>query len=245
MDNPYETPRLIAEYLLFHYGTASDHSEALPIPREAVGFPACVVQTMCPGTRRYHRALDLGCAVGRSAFELTRYADDVLALDFSAGFIAAAQAMQATGRASLTIAGEGVQSIDIDVACPPGLDRSRARFEVADACHLRADIGSFDLLLAANLICRLPTPMDFLDRLPTLVSSGGHVVLATPFSWLAEFTPPTHWLGNGEQSSFSALCEILSPNFTLEAQEDIPFLIREHARKFQYGISLATRWLRH
>jgi 2-polyprenyl-3-methyl-5-hydroxy-6-metoxy-1,4-benzoquinol methylase len=33
------------------------------------------------------RALDLGCAVGRSSFELTRYFDRVVGLDYSARFI--------------------------------------------------------------------------------------------------------------------------------------------------------------
>lgn len=30
--------------------------------------------------------------------------------------------------------------------------------------------------------------------------------------------------------------------FSLVHEEDVPFLIREHARKFQYGVSHATVW---
>jgi hypothetical protein len=30
----------------------------------------------------------------------------------------------------------------------------------------------------------------------------------------------------------------------MELETNIPFLIREHSRKFQYGISLGTRWRR-
>lgn len=38
-----------------------------------------------------------------------------------------------------------------------------------DACALRPDLPRFDAVLAANLLCRLPDPQAFLDRLPTLV----------------------------------------------------------------------------
>ena len=38
--------------------------------------------------------------------------------------------------------------------------------------------------------------------------------------------------------------EILSKDFDLVAKEDTPFLIREHARKFQWGCSNAMVWRR-
>ncbi len=39
-----------------------------------------------------------------------------------------------------------------------------------DACNLPESLGQFDAVLAANLLCRLPDPMQFIDRLQTLVS---------------------------------------------------------------------------
>jgi hypothetical protein len=36
----------------------------------------------------------------------------------------------------------------------------------------------------------------------------------------------------------------LSPHFVLELRLDMPFLIREHARKFQWSVALGTRWRR-
>ena len=88
-DNPYETERLLAEYLLFHYG--HDH-EILPYaggPTEALGFARrivaeCVVLSALPPGAR---GLDLGCAVGRSSFELARYCNEVVGIDYSARFI--------------------------------------------------------------------------------------------------------------------------------------------------------------
>ena len=79
------------------------------------------------------------------------------------------------------------------------------------------------------------------------IEVGGQLLLATPFSWLQEFTPEKNWLGGTEDAapSHEVLADLLRPAFTLEFTKDLPFLIREHSRKFQYGISLGTRWHRH
>ena len=36
----------------------------------------------------------------------------------------------------------------------------------------------------------------------------------------------------------------LGQAFTLEHSADLPFLIREHARKYQWSVALGTRWRR-
>jgi len=115
-------------------------------------------------------------------------------------------------------------------------------FEVGDACELRSDIGEFDLVHAANLLCRLPDPMALLSRLPELVQPGGQLLLTTPLTWLEDFTPREKWLGDGD--SASALKNILQDSFDLEVEKNLPFLIREHRRKFQYSVALGMRWRR-
>ena len=68
-------------------------------------------------------------------------------------------------------------------------DRRKVCFQRGDACSLPLDIGQFDCVLAANLICRLHTPHAFLDRLSSLVSTGGILVLTTPYTFRTQFTP--------------------------------------------------------
>jgi hypothetical protein len=36
----------------------------------------------------------------------------------------------------------------------------------------------------------------------------------------------------------------LDKDFTLHERKDLPFLIREHARKFQWSVAEATIWIR-
>ncbi len=108
--------------------------------------------------------------------------------------------------------------------------------------NLRDDLGSFDRVHAANLLCRLPEPRRLLDRLPDLVKPGGELVLATPCTWLEEFTPRGNWPA-GE--TFAWLAESLAPAFDLVKRTEEPFLIRETARKFQWTTSMLSVWKRH
>ena len=78
---------------------------------------------------------------------------------------------------------------------PAGTDASRVRFRAGDACALPANLAPVDAVLAANLLCRLPDPGAFLDRLPGIVRRGGCVVLTTPWSWLDSWTKRRSWLG--------------------------------------------------
>ena len=53
------------------------------------------------------RAFDIGCAVGRSTFELARVYDEVLGMDFSQAFIARCQELKMTGQANYGMVVEG------------------------------------------------------------------------------------------------------------------------------------------
>lgn len=246
MSNPYETERLVAEYLFFHYAGEDETSGGHPVPREALNFPVRVVAELVDPARGARTALDLGCAVGRSSFELARVARSVLGIDFSDAFIRSAEALKRDGHLACHVPVEGELTARFTARVPPDIDVTRVRFEAGDATALRPDIGKFDIVLAANLLCRLPEPSKFLQRLPELVAPGGQLLLATPFSWLSEHTVPEHWIGGRPATgpSREALWKALEPHFELQLAKDVPFLIREHSRKFQYGVSLGSRWIR-
>ena len=106
---------------------------------------------------------------------------------------------------------------------------------------LAADLGTFERVHAANLLCRLAEPQRLLERLSALVRPGGQLVLATPCTWLEEFTPPAHWPPAGTLVWLKAE---LGAAFGLERELEVPFLIRETARKFQWSSALVTVWRR-
>jgi putative 4-mercaptohistidine N1-methyltranferase len=245
-ENTYETDELLHQYLVFHYGTAEDQfpytfggSDALDFPKRcALKGPAQEADL------RQGRALDLGCAVGRSTFELARHYQEVIGIDYSHIFINAANSLKRDGSCMASRQDEGSVTTNLELQVDTSIDRSRVSFEQGDALSIRDDIGQFDLVLACNLICRLKEPLHLIRRLTDLVKPGGCLFLTTPFTWMESYTPKANWLGNGSEDSFDGLRRGLEPAFTLDADWDMPFIIREHTRKFQYSIAKASRWRR-
>ncbi len=247
----YETDRAVGEYLLFHYGRAD---EILPYefgPRSALEFPercvsACLDSAKLPASAR---ALDLGCAVGRASFELARHCREVIGIDYSQRFIACASRLAAEGQLEFEHVEEGHRLRRTTAQVPQDIERSRVRFEQGDAMDPRDHLGQFDVLLLANLVDRLPQPARCLARLSGLVNPGGQLIITTPGTWLAEYTPREHWLGGFERdgqsvTTLDGLRASLEKDFELTTTKDLPFLIREHARKFQWSVAQASLWRR-
>ena len=252
MASLYESPKLLGEYLLLHYGgpEAEVRHPALPVDPEVAGIPfpvRCVRQLLDTELLPPEAtALELGCSVGAAAFELARTCASVEASDYSASFIAAADRLRNHGRLDGIRTIEGDRTAPFTAAVPQEIDRGRVSFSVQDATNLPENLGPFDVVLAANLLCRVPDPEALLRRFTDLVKPGGQLLLTTPFTWLEEFTPRDRWIGGGVTgpSSEEELTRRLSGEFRLHRRVDLPFLIREHERKYQLGIALGTSWIR-
>jgi putative 4-mercaptohistidine N1-methyltranferase len=243
MSTIYESEKILAEYLLFHFGS---EEEILPPTRT---WPAGMKDALDFAVRTaahfsadaVSRGLDLGCAVGRSTFEMSRTCGEVVGVDFSHAFIQAAETLRKGRALPYLRREEAAEATPLEARIPHGVQPKRVQFQEGDAMNLPEDLGAFDRVHAANLLCRLTEPQRLLARLPALVKSGGELMLATPCTWLEEFTPPANWPQHGTLAWLqSSLCS----TFDLVRQADEPFLIRETARKFQWSTSLVTVWRR-
>jgi putative 4-mercaptohistidine N1-methyltranferase len=243
MSDIYEDPTVLSEYLLFHYGS---RAEILPAD---VGWPEGMADALDFAVRTpchfsdgdTERGLDLGCAVGRSTYEMSRWCNHVTGIDFSHAFVEAANSLRDGKSVGYVRRDEAHLATDLIARLPDGIDPSRVRFLQGDAMHLPAELGRFDRVHAANLICRLSDPVLFLDRLPGLLNPGGELVLATPCTWLEGFTPSEKW---PQGDTLAWLKGHLGGEFDLTGCTDEPFLIRETARKFQWTRSMLTVWRR-
>ena len=247
MDVPfYDSDAALEQYLLFHYGTPEQICPLLPEARGACGFPVrCVTEPLREmELKNRGRALDLGCAVGRSSLELRRTFDEVIGIDFSQRFVEAAQRMQAERAVMVRALREGNSYEELRLELRGEKEQGRVAFETGDACALREGLGEFDFVLMANLIDRLPDPARCLEQLPGLVAAGGWLVITSPYTWLEEYTPRAKWLDGGGKGTLAALQEKLAPAFELRRTLDLPFLIREHQRKYQWSVAEASLWRR-
>ncbi len=247
----YETDAAVAEYLLFPYGPSEQVLPWNPGPREALDYPVRCVSEMLEPARlpSRARALDLGCAVGRSTFELTRHCVEVTGIDQSRHFIEVACRLQADGSVPFDYVEEGELRASATAVVPPELDRSRVRFMTGDAEALEPGLGSFDVVLLANVVDRLEHPRRCLEALRGLVRTRGQLILTTPCTWLEAYTPRAQWPGGFERDgrpvrTLDTLRSLLEAEFSLHCVKDMPFLIREHARKYQWSVALGTSWIR-
>src|SRR5439155_19585159 len=97
---------------------------------------------------------------GRSCYELARFGIEVLGVDQSAKFIQAAEEIRTAGSKPYLQPVEGRDETLLAAARPASADPGRIRFEQGDAMNLRADLGEFDIVHAANLLCRLSDPLN-------------------------------------------------------------------------------------
>ncbi len=255
----YESSELLSQYLLLHFAEAQD--VLLPSlksqgPNQALGFPQRCADVVVSHSQRLglsmQKALDLGCAVGGSSFSLSQNFQHVVGVDLSASFISAAERLKNNEEISYFRKDQGDLKTALKVRRPESSCPERIDFRVGDACHLSADLLGFDAVLLANLLCRLPEPEICLRNMSGpngLVKQGGLLVLVSPYSWLPEHTDSSKWLGgqmkNGEkQESSKVIGKILQDDFELLEEGEMPLLIREHARKYQYIVSNLMVWQR-
>lgn len=279
--NPiYETETLLNEYLLLHYGTYSDVltisdvpkiskssksskisvppdiSVISDIPTKFIDFPKRCADLIKTSVQKYNiecnRALDIGCAVGRVCFEISPVFQEVIGIDNSESFIKTANELKAGKTIHYSKKEEGDITLPLSITLKPTNKKyDNIIFELADACNISQTLGSFNVILMANVLCRVPNPKQCLLNLissPGFLANNGLFIILSPYSWLESFTDKTEWLGGIERSNqkiytAETLKKLLSSqNLTLLEEFEMPFLIREHARKFQLIISHGMIW---
>jgi 5-histidylcysteine sulfoxide synthase/putative 4-mercaptohistidine N1-methyltranferase len=245
-NNLYNLDEIVMQYIDMHYG-----QEYFNVPN----YPKHCIDNIIDilGKNSFNRTLDLGCSVGRSSFELAKYSHYVKGIDLSARFIQVATLLQEKGQASYSIRKEGdIKSykkaiLDQDSLCHV----NKIKFMQGDACNLSDADKNMDLIFAGNLIDRLNNPIMFLENIHAYLVIGGHLAISSPYTWLEEYTKKSNWLGgirnkNGDFiDTYQGIANILDKNFKIVGtSQDIPFVIRETARKYQHSIAQFTLWKR-
>ncbi len=243
MSNPYTTDSIISQYCHFSWG--ENRLGVKNYPSECARLALVYMQNKPRG-----KAFDIGCAIGRSSFELAKAFDEVIGVDFSTRFIQEAQKMKENGALRYIIPTEGeleafyeVKLRDFDLED----EAEKVSFWQADACNLKPIYKGFDLIFAGNLIDRLYDPKKFLDTMVDRLNDKGLLILTSPYTWQEESTAKEKWIGgykhDGENvTTLQGLEEILGRDFILIDTQDVPFVIQETARKHQHTISQMSVW---
>nr|CCD16085.1 unnamed protein product [Trypanosoma congolense IL3000] len=280
--NVYESEAVVRQYMEFHFTPSSKSFEpALRSITEAFDFPLRVA-------RKFHefkpltsskekRALEIGCATGASSFEMSKYFDSVVGVDYSSAFIKMARKIAKSScdpnapPIKYKAPVQGDITIERTLALPSGVFPERCRFFRGDAMDLlhvegknapaanedsasnddcsgelyRVSAGEqFDAVLVVNLLCRVPNPKKLVDILPQLLLPGGVLVISSPYSWEGPPEARDTWIGGKSAGAMSEdlVKEMLSIHFELLDESNEAFLIRDHVRRYQLGVSHCTVW---
>ena len=82
--------------------------------------------------------------------------------------------------------------------------------------------------------------------MPKRIVPGGLLVISSPYTLLAEYTPKENWIGGIEEhgkpkTMLEGMQAVLAPHFKrVRDPMNVPFVIRETARKYQHSIAEMT-----
>nr|XP_039263367.1 uncharacterized protein LOC120339330 isoform X1 [Styela clava] len=253
-ENKYETKKILNEYMMFHYGDRETICKHVSAPLDGYDFPVRCAQLCVKHFDRSacsnDKCLEIGCAVGRSTFELARTFKRAVGLDYSHAFLGTCEVLSKIKRLEYEAIVEGHLTTKHVAVIPTDIDTSRCSFMRGDACNLPSTLGQFGCVLAANVICRLPDPTKFILHLKNIVAKGGICVITSPYTFLTVFTSKDKWLGgftdsNGKEvRAFDTIKSYLLPDFELIDSEEMPYIIRETLREHQWAVAHATVWKR-
>ena len=238
----YESDELVSQYCEFQYGDEYFGVKNLSKECAKIGIDFSKNKT---------KALDLGCTTARASFELAKEFDEVEGIDFSARFIQVGVQLKQKAYISFSskIEGDLVENKKITLN-ELGYENivHKVSFWQGDACNLKPNFNSYDLIMATNLIDRLYNPKLFLETIHKRLNSDGILMITSPYSWQESSTQKEMWLGgfvdkNGNEiKTLNTLKKILNENFELIHLKDIEFVIKESARKFQHTIAQCSIW---
>ena len=238
----YESDELVSQYCEFQYGDTHFGVNNFAIECAKIASKFAI---------KKGKALDLGCATGRATYELAKVFDEVEGIDFSVRFIQVGAKLKDDGFVAFNSREEGELVINKKVTIEElGYEnlREKVSFWQGDACNLKPNFNSYDLVIATNLIDRLYNPRLFLDTIDEKLNDDGILILTSPYTWQESSTVKELWLGgfrdaNGyEVKTIDSLKNILNNKFELLHIQDLDFVIKETARKYQHTISQVSVW---
>jgi uncharacterized protein YbaR (Trm112 family) len=232
----YETPSVVSSYLWSHYGDLLGEPEALAAYSEWA--------TLLRNSGNL--ALDVGAAVGRFTFELSRRSDLAIGIDRSVSFIRTARELMVRRRKEVALRQEGLLTRQVTIDLPEEWDSRRVEFIVGDAQALPFRSGIFSSLASLNMLDKLPRPLLHLQEMNRVARSEGTQLLCSdPFSWSEEVASAEYWLGGTAKGPFAGFGldnvaallqegrEQLGPPWRIADRGHVWWKIRTHANHFE------------
>jgi SAM-dependent methyltransferase/uncharacterized protein YbaR (Trm112 family) len=197
------------------------------------------------GTNGY--ALDIGCAVGRLSFEMSKTYSRVIGIDTSKSFIEKARELLIKRRLDFNLIIEGHiaerRSCDLDGQW----NYDHIEFIVADALSLPFPKSLFSTVSSVNILEKVPDPLQHLAEANRVLREKDAMFLfSDPFSWDESVMDSGLWLGGKSDGRYSGrgvgnISRILEdgdgvfdPPLDIIEKKDIAWKIRKTANLWEH-----------
>lgn len=231
-NNGYNAPVMLSAYMWSHFGDLLADARATDAYR-------VWSQSFVPTSGD---ALDVGCAVGRLSFELSKTHDRVIGIDTSFAFIAKARQIVLEKNLDFELVVEGNLTEHRHVAFDNGWHFENIDFIVADAMALPFARRDFSAVAAINVLEKVPDPLMHLEEVNRVLRPKDAMFLfSDPFSWDPAFSAPERWLGGSRNGSspyskrgidtvrrmFAGEFGVFDPPFEIADQGNVSWKIRK------------------
>lgn len=237
----------LSTYCFDHYGDLDpEESKDSPV------LPGSVLRVLNQGLSAVNDkvsgpVIDIGCSVGRTAFELAETLDEiVLGVDLNFDMLKTAASILDKGKLAYPRRRAGIVFDRREF--PAVFKRAKhVDFWVCDASALPFADAGFSFALSLNLLDCVWSPYDHLKELARILRHEAGALISTPYDWSANATPVESWLGGHSQrsenrgSSEMMLRSLLAKGGHPNAIEDLeivseeektPWSMRLHDRSF-------------
>jgi len=185
-------------------------------------------------------ALDIGCAVGRLTFEMTKTHERAVGIDTSLSFIRSARELMAEQGLEFDLIMEGEITEKKSSTLDPDFEYEKAEFIVADAMALPFRSDRFTTASSVNILEKVPDPsLHFSEANRVMNKTNARFLFSDPFSWDESVSSPNLWLGGRNEGPFKGfgidnVCRMLqegsgifSPEFGIQEIGGLQWKIRK------------------
>lgn len=233
--NPYETSVDICQKITQEYDKNNNYVEHLVTLINSSVEKANIAK---------NKLLNLGCGVGRAAYELAPYFNKIDAIDFSAQTIQHAVMLQQQGIVRYTTINEG-EIVDFHqlklsyVLLSDSQSRACGEnilFSQGDASNLKQKFNQYNIVLIDRVLENCYQPKQVLANIIERLLPNSLLVIATSYCFDESITARENWLGgikvNGENvTGFDGLQNQLGEYFTLEDQQELAIINKINRRQ--------------
>ncbi|MBJ6724613.1 class I SAM-dependent methyltransferase [Geomesophilobacter sediminis] len=227
----YEEGEMAGRYLWSHF---ADLFGAADAGSTHGAWTECLLQ---PGP-----ALDAGCSVGRTTFEMARRGGWAVGCDLSVNFVKTARRLARQRSLSFTLPLEGNLPDTFRVELPAAWPTDQVEFVVADALRLPFARETFRQTASLNLLDRVGYPLAHLYEMNRVAQlTDVSFLFASPFSWSNGPAPQERWLGGTNQGTYPgrgidnvrAILEgkgnVIAPPWQIARSGSVTWTLRSHA----------------